>query len=86
VKFDWNQEKNKKLIESRNISFERIVIAIEEGKTRDLLMHPNQSKFGNQQYILVEIEEYIWVVVLSYLTVIMSIRQRYCANQRCTPE
>lgn len=62
MEFDWNHEKNEKLKASRNISFERIIIAIEEGNAKDILIHPNAGKFGNQHYILVEIDDYIWVV------------------------
>ena len=46
--FDWNNEKNIMLKRDRNISFERIIIAIEQDSLLDLL--------------LVEIDRYVYVV------------------------
>jgi len=60
--FDWDREKNDRLIKERNISFERIVIAIESGYVVDILEHHNQKKYKDQILILIEIDSYIWVV------------------------
>ena len=38
--FDWNEDKNQRLVEQRGISFERIVSAIEQGGLVDVLEHP----------------------------------------------
>jgi len=40
----WNHEKNIFLFLNRNISFERILIAIEQGDLLDILEHPNPIK------------------------------------------
>ena len=40
--FDWNNEKNIMLKRDRNISFERIIIAIEQDSLLDILEHPNK--------------------------------------------
>ena len=50
--------KNKLLKQQRGISFERVVIAIEEGALLDVLQHPNQSQYRNQLILGVEIESY----------------------------
>lgn len=42
--FDWDEEKIKQLKSERNISFERIIIAIEEGDILDILEHPDKKK------------------------------------------
>ena len=60
--FDWNNEKNNSLKTSRGIGFERIVVAIEEGHLLDILEHPNKEKYPNQLMLIVEIDEYIFVI------------------------
>ena len=60
--FDWNNEKNIMLKRDRNISFERIIIAIEQDSLLDILEHPNKEKYQNQLLLLVEIDRYVYVV------------------------
>ncbi|HSX02631.1 MAG TPA: toxin [Candidatus Saccharimonadia bacterium] len=54
--FDWNETKNDKLREEREICFEDVVVAISEGKVHDVLAYPNQ------RFYIVGIQEYIYVV------------------------
>ena len=56
--FNWNDDKNQQLKQERGISFERVVIAIEEGALLDVLQHPNQSHYPNQLILIVAIEQY----------------------------
>jgi hypothetical protein len=60
--FDWNEEKNQQLKKERGIGFEKIVFAIEEDHVLDILEHPNKEKYKNQFLIIVEIDEYAYVV------------------------
>jgi hypothetical protein len=60
--FKWNNEKNKVLKKCRNISFERIIVAIEQNCLLDILEHPNKEKYSNQLLLLVEIDRYVYVV------------------------
>ena len=60
--FDWNNEKNIMLKRDRNISFERIIIAIEQDSLLDILEHQNKEKYPNQLLLLVEIDRYVYVV------------------------
>jgi hypothetical protein len=60
--FDWNEDKNLKLKQERNIGFERVVLAIEEGCILDVLEHPNKEKYKNQVLIILKIDEYAYVV------------------------
>jgi hypothetical protein len=60
--FDWNEDKNNQLKKERGIGFERIILAIEEGCILDVLEHPNKEKYKNQVLIIIEIEEYAYVV------------------------
>ena len=56
--FFWNEEKNNILKEERKISFERIVVAIEEGHLIDVLEHSDKEKYGNQLILIVDIDGY----------------------------
>ena len=62
IDFDWSTEKNRQLIEQRGISFERVVVAIEQGGLVDVLEHPNQDRYPGQMIYVVEAEEYIHLV------------------------
>ncbi|MBP7552795.1 MAG: BrnT family toxin [Spirochaetes bacterium] len=60
--FNWNTEKNKILINERNISFEEIVIAIFEDKIVDVYEHSNQEKYPSQKIYEIELNDYIYLV------------------------
>jgi len=60
--FRWNHDKNNQLKIEREISFEQIVLALEGGGLRDILQHPNESKYPNQRILVVALEDYIYLV------------------------
>ena len=60
-RFDWDIEKNRKLIKERNISFEEVIIFIEQGKVLDITVHPN-PKYQHQKMFVLDIEGYVYVV------------------------
>lgn len=62
MSFYWNEEKNLLLKQERGVSFERIVVAIEEGHLLDVLEHPNKEKYKNQIILVVEIEDYAFCI------------------------
>ena len=62
MKFTWEDDKNDLLKRSRNISFEQVVLAIEGKQVVDVIEHPNQEKYKGQIFILVEQNDYIYVV------------------------
>ena len=39
-----------------------MVLHIERGDLIDVVKHPNQSKYPNQQILIVEIKEYVYLV------------------------
>ena len=43
----------------REISFKRIVVALDEGHLLDVLDHPNIEKYKNQKILIVDIEGYL---------------------------
>jgi uncharacterized DUF497 family protein len=58
MSFYWNEEKNNSLRKNRHISFERIVVAIEEGHLIDVIEHPNNEKYKNQLILIVDVDDY----------------------------
>ncbi|UCD77545.1 MAG: toxin [Desulfobacterales bacterium] len=60
--YRWNHEKNRKLKEERGIGFEQVVIHIERGGLLDVLNHPNRERYPNQQLLVVEVNDYAYLV------------------------
>lgn len=48
--------------QSREISFEDVQTAIEEGRVLDDFEHPNKKRYPNQRIFVVEIENYAYYV------------------------
>lgn len=62
IYYDWNNEKNKRLKQERNISFERITTQIENGHLLDIVIHPIKEKYPNQSMYIVEYENYAYLI------------------------
>ena len=60
--FKWNAEKNKKLADTRGITFDEIVQQIHTGALIGEVPHPNKSKYPNQTILIVEINAYAYLV------------------------
>lgn len=60
--FTYSPEKNAKLIEERNISFEEIIAAIENDQVLDISENPNKKKYENQKIYVVFAKEYVYLV------------------------
>ncbi|MCP4460542.1 MAG: BrnT family toxin [Cytophagales bacterium] len=60
--FSWNAEKNDWLKKERNISFEEVVFWITEGGLLDVVDHPNKEKYKNQRILIVEVNNYVYLV------------------------
>ena len=60
--FDWDKEKNALLKELREVCFEDVQTAFEEGRLLDDLEHPNKKRYPNQRILVVEIENYAFYV------------------------
>ena len=59
---NWNSEKNKHLIESRDISFEDIVFCLQSGGLLDDGPHPDKDKYPNQRLFIVQLDDYAYLV------------------------
>lgn len=58
---EWDEEKNKQLQIERGISFEAIIIAIEQGKLIDIVPNPS-AQYAHQNVLIVEIDNYLILV------------------------
>jgi len=62
MRFLWKDDKNDLLKQYRGISFEQIVLSMENKQIVDVMKHPNQEKYKGQIFILVERDDYVYVV------------------------
>jgi len=60
--YDWDSKKNEWLKAERDISFEDILIGIDEGRLLDVLVHSNQKKYPNQKIFVVAVGGYAYLV------------------------
>lgn len=60
--FNWDSDKNQKLIIERGRSFEEVVFHIQSGKALDDIAHPNTEKYAHQRMLIVNIDEYTYLV------------------------
>lgn len=57
--FNWNSEKNEKLIKERGVSFEMCLVKIENRDVIDIL---DNALYPNQKIFVLEIDDYIYLV------------------------
>lgn len=59
---NWNPDKNRKLIEERDISFEDIVFSLKSGGVLDDITHPNKENYPHQRIFKVLVDQYVYLV------------------------
>lgn len=62
IYYQWDNNKNEKLRKGRDICFEQVVMHIEKGDLFDIVENPNFKKYPGQQILIVNINNYIWLV------------------------
>lgn len=60
--FEFSADKNKLLLETRNICFEHIISLINEGSLLDIISHPNQVKYSGQKMYVIDVDSYCCLV------------------------
>jgi len=60
--FRWDPDKNERLKAGRGLSFEEIVLAIEEDGLKDVLVHPNHRRYPGQVVLVVAYRGYVFLV------------------------
>ena len=58
--FEWDEEKNERLKEQRGVSFEDVIVALENGEL--LLMLRGKGQYSHQKQYIVKINQYPYVV------------------------
>jgi len=60
----YSLEKNEILKKSRGVSFEDVILALENGCLLDDITHPNSEKYPNQNVfiILIKVKDYVYLV------------------------
>ncbi len=60
--FRWSPEKNAQLKIERGISFEQMVVAMDDGGLLDILEHPNLAKYPQQRVLVVASDGYAYLM------------------------
>lgn len=60
--FSWDAQKNEWLKNNRGITFEEIVLNIEQGHVIDVVIHPDQYKYPDQRIFVLNINSYVYLV------------------------
>lgn len=61
-RIEWNSEKNEWLKIEREVCFEDVMTAIQEDRVLDIVEHHAKSRYPHQHMLVVEIEEYAYLV------------------------
>jgi len=59
---EWNSKKNEILQQNRGVSFEDVLVTIANHKILDILKHHNPKKYPKQKILIVEINNYAYLV------------------------
>ena len=62
ITYQWDNKKNLILKQKRGVTFEQVIMHIENGDVLDISAHPNKAKYPNQQVLVVEMNEYVYAV------------------------
>ncbi len=60
--FRWDAEKNIQLQAEREVSFDGVLQAINDGKVIATIQHPNPRKYPSQKIFIIEMNKYIDLV------------------------
>ncbi len=59
---EWSDQKNAELKQRYGLGFESILVALSEGGLLDERKHTNVERYGHQRQLIVQIDDYAWVV------------------------
>lgn len=60
--YEYNAEKNNKLMKERGIGFEDIITILELKGPLAIIDHPNKTKYPNQKIYVVDINSYAYLI------------------------
>ena len=53
---DWDEDKNNKLKIERGVSFEEVLVLIQEENILEVTDHPNQKRYPSQKIFVINID------------------------------
>ncbi len=62
ARIEWNRDKNSQIYQERGVSFEDVLVSLALGGYVDIIAHPNPQRYPNQFVLLVDIDQYAYVV------------------------
>ena len=62
MRFEFDEEKNKRLLSQRNVRFEDAIAAIADDRILKDFPHPNQEKYPDQRLMVLNIDDYAYCV------------------------
>ena len=60
--YDWNEDKNARLLRERGVTFEEIVFHLAHDGLLDTIEHPNQKAYAGQRIFIVNVDGYACLV------------------------
>jgi len=60
--YTYSSEKNLKLMEERDIGFDEVIAAIENGQVLDILENHQREKYRNQRVFVISVKDYVYLV------------------------
>jgi len=61
-RFNWDPAKNEQLKKERDVSFELVILCIEDDRILDVLEHSNPEKYIEQKIYVLEMNNYAYLV------------------------
>jgi len=58
----WDHEKNNWLRSNRDVCFEDVLWYLQNDMILDVLPNPNQERYPNQHMLIIDIDNYVYVV------------------------
>ena len=74
--FRWSEEKNRRLMQERGISFEEIHEAIREGRLLEVRNNTSRN-FRHQRVFIVDIDNYPWIVPFEETSGVVTLKTAY---------
>jgi hypothetical protein len=59
---DWDQKRSERLQIEREISFEDIFVAMEEGNILDIIEHLNKNHYPQLKFFVIDVDHYAYIV------------------------
>jgi len=62
INIRWDEEKNKLLRKQRGVSFDDVVLALQDDRFIAIEEHPNKNKYPHQKILVLNLNNYIHIV------------------------